>query len=274
VETIAVPLPLLLIAEMIGIRREDRARFHRWSDDMIAADGHYDEPDVVARAGAAFAEYSAYVTEICEDRRRTPREDLVSVLVGADPELIAGSPDRLELANHELVLLLTVLLVAGNETTRNALSGGMQLLIENPGEREKLLRDPRLLPGAVEEMVRVVSPVLSFGRTVTADTELRGRKLEAGQKVLLLYPSANRDADVFDEPDAFHVDRNPHHLGFGLGSHFCLGANLARMELRVAFEELLRRMPDAEYAGGGPVFKPSALVRSCVGMEIRFTPGR
>jgi cytochrome P450 family 142 subfamily A polypeptide 1 len=121
-------------------------------------------------------------------------------------------------------------------------------------------------------MVRLVSPVHSFARTVTRDTELRGKKLSAGQQVLLLYPSANRDEEVFEDAESFRVERNPHHLGFGVGSHYCLGANLARMEMRVAFEEVLRRMPDVEYAGGGPVFVPSALVRTCAEMKVRYTP--
>ena len=127
---------------------------------------------------------------------------------------------------------------------------------------------------AVEEMLRVVSPVLSFGRTATRDTELSGQPIAEGQKVLMLYPSANRDAEVFEEPDRFRIDRNPSHLAFGIGNHFCLGANLARMELRVAFHELLRRIPDMEYTQGGPEFAPSALVRSCRHMHVRFSPER
>jgi len=120
--------------------------------------------------------------------------------------------------------------------------------------------------------VRHVSPVHGFARTVVEDTELHGVPLAAGDKVLMLYPSANRDARQFANPDAFDVTRNPQHLGFGIGTHFCLGANLARMELRVAFTELLRRLPDMEYAAGGPVIKPSALVRSCIELKVRFTP--
>jgi cytochrome P450 family 142 subfamily A polypeptide 1 len=283
VEDVAVPLPLAVIAEMIGIRRQDRQRFHEWSDAMIRGDGAKD-PVIMGKAGQAFVAYSAYVTEIIEDRRREPKDDLVSILVGAndsgmlatfDQKLEGHDDHQLALANNELIMLLVILLVAGNETTRNGLSGGMQLLIENPGERQKLLGKPELLPAAVEEMVRLVTPVHSFARTVTRDTQIRDQKIESGQRVLMLYPSANRDEDVYEEPDAFRVDRNALHLGFGLGPHFCLGANLARMEMRVAFEELLRRFPDMEYADAeGTVITPSALVRSCVQMNLRFTPER
>ena len=286
VEDVAVPLPLSLIAEMIGIRRQDRKIFHQWSDAMIRGDGNQGDPAIMAAAGQAFVAYSAYVREIIEDRRRNPQDDLVSILVGAkdagvlttwEQEGVAARTGlvegQLELANDELIMLLVILLVAGNETTRNALSGGMQLLIENPAERQKLIDDPKRIPAAVEEMVRLVSPVHSFARTATRDTELRGRTIREGDRVLMLYPSANRDADVFEDPDAFRVERNPTHLGFGLGPHFCLGANLARMEMRVAFEELLRRLPDMEFADAeGAVIVPSALVRSCTRMRVRFTP--
>ncbi len=280
---VAVPLPLKLIAEMIGIHREDFDRFHHWSDAMIAADGTRD-PAVIGRAGLAFMEYSKYVTGIIEDRRSSPRDDLVSILTGAKDGGLLGRFDvkkmhdfdeeHLSLANDELIMMCVILLVAGNETTRNGISGGMQLLIENPGERQKLIDDPTLIPSAVEEMVRLVSPVHAFSRTLTRDVELRGKRIREGQRVLLIYPSANRDADVFAEPDRFLVERNPAHLGFGIGTHFCLGANLARMEMRVAFAELLRRIPDMRYAAGGPVILPNALVRSCVEMKVRFTPAR
>lgn len=286
VEDVAVPLPLLLIAEMMGIRKEDRDRFHRWSDDMIAGDGNLHRPEIIQKAGRAYLEYSRYVTGIIEDRRTHPRDDLVSILVGAkdagfleeyqgqEGTFYGEQPDEevVHLANDELIKLMVILLVAGNETTRNALSGGMQLLIEHPKECRQLVDDPSKIPMAVEEMLRLVSPVHSFSRTVTRDTELRDKKLEAGQKVLMIYPSANRDPAAFPEPDVFRIDRNPHHVAFGIGSHFCLGANLARMEMRVAFGEILRRFPDMEYAAGGPELRPSALVRSCTHMHVRYTP--
>jgi len=285
VEDLAVPLPLLLIAEMIGIRREDRKRFHQWSDAMIAGDGNLDNPEIMAKAGQAFMEYSTYTKDVIEDRRKNPTDDLVSILVGAKDdgllgnfgreELIEGmefSQEQTTLANDELVMLLVLLMVAGNETTRNALSGGMQLLIENPEAKQRLVDDPSLIPAACEEMVRMVSPVQSFGRTATQDTEIAGQPIKKGDKVMIIYPAANMDPRHFENPETFDVDRNPQHLGFGIGTHFCLGANLARMELRVAFEQILKRMPDVEYATDGPVLFPSALVRNCTEMKVKFTP--
>ncbi len=290
VAAISVPLPLRLIAHMMGVRPEDYDTFHRWSDHMIGAEGRLDDPEVVAKAGQAYTEYATYISKVIDDRRENPRDDLVSILTGAKddgvlkefdqtPEDIADLGGSIEVAeainalhNDELIKLMVVLLVAGNETTRNSISGGVQLLIENPDQRQKLIDDPSLLKPAVEEMLRVVTPIVSFSRTVTQDTELRGKRLEKGQKILLAYPSANRDPEEFEDPDAFRVDRNPAHVAFGIGSHFCLGANLARMEMRVALEQVLRRMPDMEYTAGGPVLVPSSLVRTCAEMKVRFTP--
>ena len=291
VEAISVPLPLRLIAHMMGVKPEDYDTFHRWSDHMIGAYGRFDDPVVTANAGKAYVEYSTYITEVIQDRRENPRDDLVSILTGAKdegflvdfeetPEAFRDIADTSDLEgealasvhNDELIKLMVVLLVAGNETTRNGISGGIQLLIENPKERQKLLDDPSLLNPAIEEMLRVTTPIVSFSRTVTQDTELRGKQLEQGQKVLLCYPSANLDPDEFEDPLAFRIDRNPQHVAFGIGKHFCLGANLARMEMRVALEQVLKRMKDMEYAAEGPVLAPSSLVRTCAEMKVRFTP--
>ncbi|MCH6561917.1 MAG: cytochrome P450 [Myxococcales bacterium] len=290
VEAISVPVPLRLIAFMMGVQPDDYDTFHRWSDHMIGAEGRLDDPEVVAKAGQAYAEYATYISQVIEDRRQNPRDDLVSILTGAKDDGILMEFDQTAddlpdiaqageagaaiaaLHNDELIKLMVVLLVAGNETTRNGISGGIQLLIENPDQRQKLIDNPSLLNAAVEEMLRVVTPIHSFSRTVTQDTELRGKQLKRGQKILLIYPSANRDADEFEDPDTFRIDRKPAHVAFGVGSHFCLGANLARMEMQVALEQVLRRMPDMKYAAGGPVLVPSTLVRTCAEMKVRFTP--
>lgn len=292
VSSIAVPLPLHLIAEMIGIPESERENFHVWSDAMMAADGHYDDPEIMGRAARAAQAYSVLVSEIIEKRRDDPRDDLISALVGAKrlglighfdletPPDTGASTDSaeelLDLANDELVMVLITLMVAGNETTRNALSGCVEILIRHPEIRDQLIRKPEEIPHAVEEFLRIISPVHSFARTATRDTTLRGQRIEAGQEVLMLYPSGNRDRDIFESPDEIRIDRNPNHVAFGVGHHFCLGANLARMELRVALRELLQRLPDMAFSGDGPVIGPviesHALVRSCRRMDIQFSP--
>lgn len=282
VDSVAVPLPLWLIAAMIGIPEEDYDQFHEWSDAMIAAEGNLGDPEITMKAGQAYVAYASYVAPIIEDRRKNPQDDLVSILANAKNDGFlqdfSDETDGLVAEEHrhfesdEIIKLMVILLVAGNETTRNGISGGLQLLIENPEERKKLMENPGLMKTAVEEMVRLASPVRSFSRTVMQDTELGGRQLKKGQRVLMLYPSANRDEKVFEAPNEFRVDRPPQQLGFGVGTHFCLGANLARMELRVVFDEVLRRMPDIAYAGDGPVLQPSALVRTCAEMKVTFTP--
>lgn len=289
VEDIAVPIPLSLIAEMIGIRKQDRERFHQWSDAMIGAQGNLDKPEITAAAGKAALEYYTYLVDIIADRRTHPKDDLISILVRAkqDGVLIQHDSDRhryhmgvepteeqRSMSNDELIKMCVLLMVAGNETTRNGLSGAMQLLIENPDVQKHLADHPSLIPSAVEELLRLVSPVLSFVRTATRDTAIRGVPIAKGQKVLMVYGSANRDAEVFSDPERLDIDRNPHHLAFGIGNHFCMGANLARMEMRVALTEILRRLPDMRYATHGPEFGSSALVRSVKHMHVRFTPER
>ena len=186
VRDIAVPMPIEVIADLIGIPKNDRDKLHHWSDTMIASDGNYDDPEQMMKAANAFAEYCGYIEETIESRRKEPQEDLISVLVNARDGGLLGatnvvnaakmpSDHATEMAKDELTMFLVTLLIAGNETTRNALSGGMSQLIENPDERQKLIDNPGLIPTAVEEIVRHVSPVLNFARTATQDTELRGR---------------------------------------------------------------------------------------------------
>jgi cytochrome P450 family 142 subfamily A polypeptide 1 len=270
---VAVPIPLMVIAEMIGIRREDRDAFWHWSDTMIAAAGQYDKPDVVERATQAYIEYAAYLNAIFDDRRRNPREDIVSRLVAAEGDGRL-SRDKETLEADELLQFMTLLLVAGNETTRNAISGGLLALIQHPAQLAKLLDRPELLTLAVNEIVRWVSPIIGFRRTAVADTVLRDRTIRAGDKVLMLYQSANRDPEAWDDPDTFRIDRESNdHLAFGIGTHFCLGANLARQEIRIVLEEMLWRLRDLRLKPGGRLQRVSSpLVYGLESMDIAFSP--
>ena len=197
------------------------------------------------------------LAELGQERLANPRDDIVSVLVRSKVHGDAMPP--LELLSYFLLLV-----VAGNETTRNAASGGLLALIENPAEMEKLRANPGLVDTAVEEIVRFTSPVNQFCRTATEDLELHGKQIAKGDAFCLFYGSANRDEDFFDEPDRFRVDRKPNpHVGFGIGEHFCLGANLARLELRVMFDRLIERLPDMRLVSDArPPMRPSISSRS------------
>jgi len=291
VDDIAKPLPLIVIAEMLGLGIGDRERLAHWSDTMMAGEGADADDPRQAAAGEAWGEYITYLVGLLEDRRAHPRDDLISVLLSsAEAGEISFDEDALHhrlqegalgdgnlgLGSDDLLSFLVLLLVAGNETTRNALSGGMLALSSFPAERAKLVGDLTLVNSATEEILRYVSPVISFSRTVTRDTELRGRQLAPGDVMLNVYPSANRDADVFDDPDAFHVDRSPNlHLAFGTGPHFCLGANLARTEIRILLEELFSRLPDIHVPDGAEAERgANALVTTIQHLPVQFTPAR
>jgi len=266
VRHISAELPLIVIAELVGVPLEDRHKVFEWSNRLIG----FDDPEFeggAEKGKMAAMEMWMYANQLAEQRKQEPRDDLVSALM-------TGEVDGEKLTEMEFDSFFLLLAVAGNETTRNLISGGMLALIENPAERQKLLDEPSLLNSAVEEMLRWVSPVSQFRRTATRDTEVRGQKIREGDKVVVYYQSANRDEDVFDDPYSFKVDRSPNnHVAFGIGEHFCLGANLARLEIRVMFEELLRRMPDIELAG--PVRRlRSNFINGVKEMPIRFTPSR
>ncbi|MBM4267183.1 MAG: cytochrome P450 [Deltaproteobacteria bacterium] len=273
VHALAVPLPLLVIAEMLGVHHEDYARFEHWSDTMIVAAGQNDNLEILERASQSYVEFAEYMQGVFAERRVEPREDLVTVLVDAERGgILATNEDNISL--DELHMFMTLLLVAGNETTRNAISGGLLALSEWPEEKAKLLANPGLIDSAAEEILRWVSPIVGFRRTATEDTVIRGQKIEKGQKVVMLYQSANRDEDVFGDADVFRIDRKPNdHVAFGIGAHFCLGANLARFEIRVALSEVLRRLPDIRVRPGvGPERVLSPLVRGIQSLPVVYTP--
>ncbi len=243
VEEISAELPLLVIAELLGVPQEDRRMVFDWSNQMIGSDDpEYQVPG--AEPGEAAMHVYSYAEELAAQRRLTPRQDLVSVLIDAEVE--GEKLDQLELD-----LFFMLLIVAGNETTRNLMSGAMTAFFEHPEQWELLRQDRSLLSAAVEEMLRYVTPVMHFRRTATKDQELGGQQVKEGDKVVFWHTSANRDETVFDDPDTFDVRRSPNnHIAFGGGGpHFCLGANLARMEIMVMFDRLLDRTPDIRLDG-------------------------
>jgi cytochrome P450 len=261
VEAVAAPLPLLVIAELLGVPAGDRAQFRVWSDAVMAAATELTDDN--ARLAA---ELLGYFDAALRERAAHPCDDLLSVLVDAevDGERLTGA--------EQLGFCMT-LLVAGNETTRSAISGGLVALAEQQEQRARLARDPELLPGAVEEILRWVTPIAAMARTATVDAVVGDKKIAAGDFVVMAYLSANRDARVFgDDADALDVTRavNPH-LTFGTGEHFCLGASLARLELRVVLDELLARWPD--YAVTGPTPRvPSTLIRQFARVPAVLAP--
>jgi cholest-4-en-3-one 26-monooxygenase len=269
VEKLSVPVPLYIIAEMMGIPQQDFDRFHRWSDTLIGVTGAASNPAAFVDASRAYLEYGTYLKEIFESCRSNPRDDLVSILVQAQTDgTLAEDEEAME--SDELVMFMTLLLVAGNETTRNAISGGMEAFIRNPAQRDLLLERPELLPSAVEEIIRYVAPIVAFRRTATRDTEMYGQKIERGERIVMLYQSANRDPSVFPDPDRFDITRDPNpHVSFGIGNHFCMGANLARMEVRVCIEALMQRFPGMEFAANHePVRVASNMIRGIDSMRV------
>jgi cytochrome P450 len=259
VEAVSSPFPVLVIADLLGIGDGDRADFRRWSDAMIEA------PDNPGAHLDEIAELFQFLSAHVRDRRVTPRDDIVSVLVTAD---VDGEP----MSTADAVGYCLALLVAGNETTRHLLSGSALALFEHPEQRRLLAGDPALIPSAVEECLRWVTPIQVFGRTVTRDTELGGRAMAEGDWVVMLYASANRDESVFGPTAArFEVTRpvDTTHVAFGFGEHLCLGAALARLEMRVMLEELLTRQPAYEVVGA-PAWARSTLVRGMSSLPVRF----
>jgi cytochrome P450 family 142 subfamily A polypeptide 1 len=261
VDDLAAPLPMIVIGDMLGVPPEDRDALLRWSDDMLGSLSG--DPDRIEAAAVAFGEYSDYARRIIAARREQPTDDLISVLVHAEVD-----GDRLD--DDELMFETLLLLVGGDETTRHVISGGMEQLLRHRGQKQMLLDDPGLIATAVEEMLRWVTPIKNMHRTITRDVELHGRRLRAGDKALLLYESANFDESHFDDPERFDVERSPNdHLAFGFGPHFCLGASLARLEVRVMLQRLLQRLPDLELATDEPL---SYFLSGVETMPVRFTP--
>ncbi|MDB4966029.1 MAG: cytochrome family protein [Myxococcales bacterium] len=266
VNDIAAQLPLQVIAEMIGVPDGDRDMVFEWSNKMTA----FDDPELHQNEGdssqQAAMEMYQYAGELGQQRVDNPGDDLISMLMKGVAD---GGLSAMEFASFFMLLF-----VAGNETTRNATSGGMIALLENPEQRARLVADPSLIPTAVEEILRWVSPLIYFRRTATKDCEIRGQAIKENDKVVMYYPAANRDEEVFANANSFDIGRTPNdHLAFGVGQHWCLGANLARVELRCMFEEILLRLPQLELADQ-PKRLRSNFLNGIKSMPVRFPPER
>jgi cytochrome P450 family 142 subfamily A polypeptide 1 len=262
VDSVAAPVTLRVIAEMLGVPAEDLAQVKLWTDQMMDAGGRLDEPGMAEQAANSYVAWAAYVDEQVESRLRSPGEDLLSRLAHADDERL----DRVELARFA-----TALMVAGNETTRHTSSRGVEALAAHPEQRARFAQDPDCRRVAVEEILRWSTVVRAFMRTIATDTVLSGTELAVGDRLVLLYPSANRDADVFDDPFAFNIERDPNpHLAFGIGTHFCIGANLARMEIDVILGAVLERYPNLGLVPGtGPTHRANGLVAGVASMPVQ-----
>ena len=296
VEKFAIHVPLIIICELMGLNPEQRMSMYRWSDDMMAGDGHSaaDDP-VLYDAAVAFGDFATMCLELIAIRRADPKDDLISVLTQAfddggltrekqntqgveEAEMAKLRETHGTLNDDELLAFLAVLLVAGNETTRNAIAGGMLALSLFPEQKQLLIDNLDIddfVDKAVDELIRFVTPVLGFIRTVTAAHTYRGTDLVEGDRILMLYGAANRDERAIDRPDDLDLQRDPNpHLAFGIGPHFCLGANLARMEVKLVFQELLRRLPDIRIDDNSPFDRSeSSLVLGIRHLPASFTPG-
>jgi cytochrome P450 family 142 subfamily A polypeptide 1 len=255
---------------MLGFPPESYDDLLRWSDDLIRATTQEPTPEIAAAAGEASTKYREFQLGAIADRRaRPPQDDLVSILCHAEL-------DGEKLDDESLVQETLLILIGGDETTRHVISCGMLALIEHPDQRALLAAadaDARVV--AVEELLRWVTPIKNMSRTVTREVEIEGQTLHEDDQLILLYPSANRDEAVFDDPYRFDVRREPNpHLAFGFGTHFCLGASLARLELNVMFDELSKRLPDIELTTDAAElpFRASNFIVGPEAMPVRFTP--
>jgi cholest-4-en-3-one 26-monooxygenase len=241
VADVSAPISLRILTNFLGVPDAYTARFYRWTNETM----RFGEPGSFNLLRARFALLQIFVQSalLARERRKRPTADVFSSLVNGE---LRGAPLTRMMTQVNFFLLI----IAGNETTRNALSGGIQALCEHPEQLHRLRRDPSLLPQAIEEILRWVSPVMQFRRTALCDTKIGDQEIRKGDKVVMYYGAANRDPRVFDDPEVFDITRTPNpHLAFGVGTHFCMGSHIARLEMRVTLEEFLRRFPNTSLAG-------------------------
>jgi cytochrome P450 len=261
--------PLKIIARILGVGEEDEPMILRLTNELFGSEDpefKRDAADHLAAMTALFLDFRSYFTKVLDERRANPRDDLVSVFANAK---VDGEPmGELQTLGYCLIAF-----TAGHETTRGAIGGGLQALLENPEQRERWAREPEITPLAIDEIVRFVTPVNHMVRTVARDYELRGQKLRAGEKLVLFYASANRDEEIFEAPEELRIDRYPNpHLGFGIGEHFCIGAHLARKTSGSLFKELVTRLESIELISE-PERTASILVPGLKHMPIRYRIG-
>ncbi|WP_371869006.1 cytochrome P450 [Mycobacterium botniense] len=267
VRDLAAPLPMAVIGDMLGVRPDQRDMFLKWSDDLVTFLSSHVSQDDFQITMDAFAAYTEFTMGIIAARKQQPTDDLISVLIHAEV-------DGERLTDDEIVMETLLILIGGDETTRHTLSGGTEQLLRNDDQWNLLQRNPDLLPSAIEEMLRWTSPVKNMCRILTADTEFHGTPLHKGEKMMLLFESANFDESVFDEPERFDITRNPNsHLAFGFGTHFCLGNQLARLELTLMTRRVLQRLPDLRLASQQVLpLRPANFVSGLESMPVVFTP--
>jgi len=277
VTELAVPVPMRIIADMLGVSDGDLARFREWSDAMISGTNVGGSADDFARTAALVGELQEYIGTKVAERRAAPQDDILSrIIAAADEGLLADVPDAIDPANRfdpdEIKDMAMFILIAGNETTRNGISQGMLALFQHPEQRARLAANPALWDTASDEILRWTTPVRAMRRVALMDTTLAGQAIRAGESVVMVYASANRDESVFDDPHAFKVDRTPNeHLSLGFGPHYCLGANLAKMEIKAALGRILERMPTLRLANDvEPVFTQSALIDGLQSLSVEW----
>ena len=267
VRDIAAPLPMAVIGDMLGVLPEERDMLLTWSDDLVCGLSSTVDEQTIQKLMDTFAAYTAFTMEVIADRRANPRDDLFSILVNAEVE---GS----RMSDDEIVFETLLILIGGDETTRHTLSGGTEQLLRHQDQWRQVVAQPDLLPSAIEEMLRWTSPVKNMCRTLTADTEFHGTALKSGEKIMLMFESANFDESVFENPESFDIHRDPNsHVAFGFGTHFCLGNQLARLELKLMLGKILRRLPDMRLADENMLpLRPANFVSGLESMPVVFTP--